>query len=110
MEYNVPITFSLKILSDLANSQTDEFGEDNYVFMYMNEEIIINKETQDLKLVDVLENDEDNAGGRYEIECFEIKADWFTKNEVIVKNATNRKLKIKLNYQTKEFTKEKDTK
>ena len=85
-------------------------GDGNYIFKYKNEEIIIDEETQNLKLVDVLENDEDNEAKEYVIECYMIKADLFRGKEIILKNATKRKLKTKVIYQTRDFTKEKDRK
>ena len=107
---HAPMTLALRFLNELANSQTGYMGDGNYIFKYKKDEIIIDEETKNLKMVDVLANDEDNEAKKYVIECYMITADLFWGKEIIVKNATKRKLKTEVTYQTRDFTKEKDRK
>ena len=109
MKTNVPRNLRLRFLNNFANSRTGLFGEDNYIFKFLDEEIIIDDETQNQKLVDVLENGE-GIDTKYVIECFERQSIFFWGKEIIVKNATKRKLKTEVTYQTRDFTKEKDRK
>ena len=109
MKTNVPRNLQLRFLNNFANSRTGHFGEDNYIFKFLDEEIIIDEETQNQKLVDVLENEE-GIDTKYVIECFERQANFFWGKEIIVKNATKRQLKTEVTYQTRDVTKEKDRK
>ena len=103
---DLPPTLPLKVLNILANNHTGNSGDSNYIFKYLDEEIIINDETQDHKMVDVLANDEDNDG-KYEIECYEVKANLFWGKDIVVKNSTKRKLRAEVSYHTRDFHKEK---
>ena len=109
MKTNVPRNLRLRFLNNFANSRTGHFGEDNYIFKFLDEEIIIDDKTQNKKLVNVLEN-EDGIESKYVIECFERQANFFWGKEIIVKNATKRQLKTEVTYQTRDVTKEKDRK
>ena len=103
---DLPANFLLKLLNILANTHTGNCGDNNFIYKYLDEEITIDDKTQDYKLVEVLANDEEN-NGKYEIECYEVKANLFWGNEIVVKNSTKLKLKVEVSYRTRDFQKEK---
>ena len=106
---NLPTILPLGALNTLVNKHTGNSGDDNYILKYFDEEIIIDDDTKDLKLVEVLANDEENYG-KYVIDCFEIKAKFIWGKDIVIKNATKRKLKAEVTYVIKDFAREKDRK
>ena len=111
VQSNISSEVSLGFLNSLANSRTQNVGDGNYIFHFNDDEIKIDDETKEKKLVEVLPNDEGDLG-KYFIECREIKAFAFPgwKNDIILKNATERTLKIDVKYKARDFMEEKDVK
>ena len=105
----MPAILPLKALNTLANDHTGNSGDDNFIFKYLDEEIIIDDDTKNLKLVETLVNDED-CDGKYVIDSYEIKAHFIWGKDIVLKNSTKRKLKAEVTYVTKDFAKEKDRK
>ena len=104
---DLPANLPLKALNTLANTHTGNSGDNNFIFQYLDEEIIIEDDTKDNQLVETLANDED-CNGRYVIDCYESKAIFIFGKDIVIKNATKRKLKAEVTYATKDFAKEKD--
>ena len=91
---DLPVDSPLEALDSLANSHAENLGENNFVFKFRGDEFKIEESNKDERLVDVLDGD----SREFEIECQEIKASGNHKKEIILKNATNRNLKIEAGY------------
>ena len=87
----------------MANSRTGNVGENNFIFKYNGDEIEFDKEYTTIGEVLVQDDDDDEVNveenGNFVIECFEITAGWIPwKRNIILKNATEKKLKVKVKY------------
>ena len=90
----------------MANERTGNVGENNYIFKYNGDVIEFDQEYTTIGEVLVLDDDEDEddkEDGSYVIECFEITSSrpssWFLwGKDIILKNATQKKLKVKVQY------------
>ena len=110
---NVPAEVPLSILVDLVNDKLDSVGDGNYIF-YANdddENIGLDDEKMDQKLIDVLKGYEDEPN-TYEIRCFLINALLecipTCDNRLYFRNATNINLMAKLEYTVVYVEKEPD--
>ena len=90
----------------MANSRTGNVGENNFIFKYNGDEIQFDKGYMTIDEVLVRDDDEDenendvDENGCFVIECFEITASsWFPwRKDIILKNATEKKLKVEVQY------------
>ena len=87
----------------MANERTGNVGENNYIFKYNGDEIEFDKEYTTIGEVLIRDDDEDEddkEDGTYVIECFEISVcNWFQwRTDIILKNATKKRLKAKVKY------------
>ena len=109
VQSNLSSEVPLGFLNSLANDRTQNVGDGNYIFRFNDDDIEIDDETKEKKLIEVLGNDVEILG-KYSIECREIKAYSGWSNNIILKNATKRLLQIDVSYKTKDFMEEKNTK
>ena len=88
----------------MANSRTGNVGENNFVFKYNGDQIEFDKGYTKLSEVLVQDDDDDElnieGNGNFVIECFEITAGWIPswRKDIILKNATEKKLKVEVQY------------
>ena len=84
----------------MANSRTGNVGQNNFIFKYNEDEIQFDKGYKTIGEVLVLDDDdEEEENGSFVIECFEITANWIPwRKDIVLKNATERKLKVEVLY------------